>query len=151
MSNPEIALPPFAETIGVSLLGWEGNTPILSLDYAPKMSGNPGMFHGGAVAGLLELAAVAALGADPQTRQTPVKLTPLNSTVEFLRAAGENRAFASAQIVKAGRRLATVQAALWQENRSKPVATLLVNIAISPPTIDQSPLSPPGKNAKEFG
>lgn len=132
MSYPEIELPAYAETIGVSVHGWEGHRPVLAMDYTFDMSGNPGMFHGGAVAALLEMAAVATLDADPRTRQAPVKLSPLNSTVEYLRAAGEARAFASAQIVKAGRRLATLQATLWQDSPEKPVAISLVNIAIGP-------------------
>jgi len=131
MSSPEIELPVFAKTIGIELEGWEGNAPILAVDYSFDISGNPGMFHGGAIGGLLEMAAVAALDADLRERQGEAKLTPISSTVEFLRAAGEERAFASARIIRAGRRLANVQATLWQGSPDKPVATSLVNIAIA--------------------
>jgi uncharacterized protein (TIGR00369 family) len=132
MSHPEIELPAYAQTIGVELDSWEGNKPILAVEYRNDLCGNPGMFHGGAVAGLLEMAAVATLDADLREKQGLSRLTPINSTVEFLRVAGEARTFASAQIVRAGRRLANVQATLWQESREKPVATSIVNIAIAP-------------------
>ncbi len=132
MGNPEIELSVFAETIGVELDRWEGNTPVLAIDYSDQICGNPGMIHGGAVSGLLELAAMAALDADLRAKHGPAKLTALNSTVEFLRAAGEARTFASAQIVKAGRRLATVQSTLWQDTPEKPVATSIVNLTIAP-------------------
>lgn len=132
MSHPEIELPAYARTIGVELDGWDGNEPILAIDYSSDICGNPGMLHGGAVGGLLEMAAVAALDADLRERQGASRLTPINSTVEFLRAAGEARTFASAKIIRAGRRLANVQATLWQESRDKPVATSIVNIAIAP-------------------
>jgi uncharacterized protein (TIGR00369 family) len=132
MGKPEIELPAYAQTIGVELDGWEENSPILAIDYANELCGNPGMFHGGAVGALLEMAAVATLDAELRQRQGAAILTPINSTVEFLRAAGEARTFASATIIRAGRRLANVQATLWQESPEKPVATCVVNIAIAP-------------------
>lgn len=132
MGKPEIQLPEYARTIGVELDGWEGERPILAIDYKDEICGNPGMFHGGAVGALLEMAAVATLDANLRARQGAAKLAPVNSTVEFLRAAGEERTFASAEIIRAGRRLANVQATLWQASREKPVATSIVNITIAP-------------------
>lgn len=132
MGKPEIALPAYAETIGVRLDSWDGNMPVLAIDYSNHICGNPGMFHGGAVGGLLEMAAVAALEADMGARQQQGRLTPVNSTVEYLRPAGEQRAFASATIIRAGRRFANIQARLWQESPEKPVAVSLVNILIAP-------------------
>lgn len=132
MANPEIELPAYAHTIGVRVDGWDGSRPVLAVDYSDELCGNPGMFHGGALGGLLEMAAVAALDADLRGKQGPASLTPLNSTVEYLRAATDARTFASARIVRAGRRLANVQATLWQDSPDKPVATSLVNIMIAP-------------------
>ena len=132
MGNPEIALPAYAGTIGVELDRWDGNRPVLAVDYSNNICGNPGMFHGGAIGGLLEMAAVATLEADLVVRQQSGRLTPVNSTVEYLRPAGDQRTFASATIIRAGRRFANVQATLWQESLAKPVATSLVNILIAP-------------------
>lgn len=131
MSNPKINLPTYAKTIGIEIDRWEGDTPVLGIDYTPAICGNPGMFHGGAVSTLLETAAIAALGAQLSATHGPANLTPLNSTVQFLRAAGEERAFAQAVVVKAGRRLANVAATLWQGSPDKPVATAIVNVAIA--------------------
>ncbi len=130
MEKPAIALSPYARTIGIEVAEWDGNRPILALDCRDDLCGNPGMFHGGLVGGILDIAAVAALEADLHGKPGSARLVPLNSTVEYLRAAGEARTFASARIVRAGRRLACVQATLWQESESKPVAVSLVNIAI---------------------
>ena len=66
----------------------------------------------------------------PRWQQGPAALTPLNTTIEYLRAAGEMRTYASAQVVKSGRRLANLSARLWQGDPAKPVATATVNIAI---------------------
>ena len=130
MGNLHITLPEYAHTIGVEIDSWYGNRPVLALDYKEELCGNPGMFHGGAVGALLEMAAVATLEAELQTKQSPAPLTPMNSTIEFLRMAGEERTYASADIVKAGRRLANLSATLWQGDPKKPVATAIFNIAI---------------------
>ena len=134
MGNLEIALPVYADTVGVSLDHWDDTRPVLAIDYSDDICGNPGTFHGGALGGLLEMAAVATLEADLRARQQPGRLTPVNSTVEYLRPAGEQRAFASATIIRAGRRFANIQAWLWQESSKKPVATAIVNILITPVT-----------------
>jgi uncharacterized protein (TIGR00369 family) len=128
----EIALPAYAETIGAGLDHWDGERPVLAIDYSNDICGNQGMFHGGAVGGLLEMVAVATLEADLRGKQTTARVTPVNSTVEYLRPAGEARAFASATIIRAGRRFANMQAWLWQESPEKPVATAIVNILIAP-------------------
>ena len=133
MTLPEIDLPEYARTIGISIDHWDGGSPVLAVNCSPELCGNPGMFHGGAVGALLEMAAVATLDADLRARQGAATLTPVNSTIEYLRAAGEQRAYAFARIVRAGRRMANLQALLWQESPEKPVATATVNIAIASP------------------
>ena len=112
MGHPEIVLPAYAGTIGVELDRWEGNRPVLAVDYSNDICGNPGMFHGGAIGGLLEMAAVAALDADLRAKQQAARITPVNSTVEYLRPAGEARAYASATIIRSGRQCEAAAAAL---------------------------------------
>jgi len=118
--------------MGIEVRQWEGGRPILAMGYAHDLCGNPGIFHGGAVSTLLEMAALAALDAELRATHGPAHLTALNTTVQFLRGAEDETAFASAEVVKAGRRLANVAATLWQGDRTKPVATAIVNIAIAP-------------------
>ena len=89
MSHPEIKLSTYGRSIGLEVDRWQGSEPVLSIDYSPEICGNPGMFHGGAVSTVLEAAAVAALDASLRNGHGPALLTPLNSTVQFLRAAGE--------------------------------------------------------------
>lgn len=131
MVHPSVELPAYAQALGIRLDSWEGGVPVLSIDYRPDLCGNPGMLHGGVLSAMLEIAAVAALDADLRAKHGPAALSPLNTTVEFLRAAGEEPTFASAEIVKAGRRLATVAARLWQGARDKPVATAVVNVEVA--------------------
>jgi uncharacterized protein (TIGR00369 family) len=58
-------------------------------------------------------------------------LVPVNTSVEYLRPAIEGRVTASARIIRAGRRLANLHAMLWQESEDKPVATAVINVAIT--------------------
>jgi uncharacterized protein (TIGR00369 family) len=132
MDSRTIALPAYAQWIGVELDSWDGELPVLGINYQNAICGNPGMFHGGVVGALLEMAAVAALDAHLGAKGGMSKLVVLNATVEFLRTAVEQRAFASARIIRAGRRLATVQATLWQDSPEKPVSTAIVNILLAP-------------------
>lgn len=133
MSHPDIELSAYAKTIGIELDHWDGGNPALAVDYRNGVCGNPGMFHGGVVGGLLELAAMAALEANLLARGSPAKLTPINSTIEYLRVAGEQRTYAAGEVVRAGRRLANVRATAWQDSPDKPAATAIFNIAIAPP------------------
>lgn len=131
MTEPSIRLPEYARTIGVELDHWDGARPVLRLDYAGELSGHPGMFHGGVIAAALDMAALATLEAALRPERAATKLSPVSSTIEYLRPAGEARTFVSARIVRSGRRLANVQATLWQESETKPVATAIVNLEIA--------------------
>jgi uncharacterized protein (TIGR00369 family) len=129
MTVPDIALPEFARTIGAGIDRWEDGRPVLAVDYGAALCGNPGMFHGGVVAALLEMAAVSTLAA--QLHGSPSRASPVGTTVAYLRPAVERPAFAAARIVRAGRSSANLQATLWQESEDKPVATATVNFRIS--------------------
>lgn len=125
-------LPAYARLIGIEFDHWNGDVPVLTVDYTPNICGNPGTFHGGALGGLLELAALAALRVSLPEQGREAALTPLSSTIEYLRSAGEQRTYAIGQIVRAGRRLANVRASAWQDSRDKLVTTAIFNFAISP-------------------
>lgn len=123
MSEPQITLPPYAETIGVAVDSWDGDRPILALDYGEAVSGNPGTFHGGVIAGLMEAAGLAAMGA-----QAGGGFRAINTTVEYLRGAGAQRLHAVGTVVRAGRRLSNVRVEAWQDDPAKPVATAVLNV-----------------------
>lgn len=129
MSEALLELPAYARSLGIVLTGEsEGEMPVLTVDFGPMVEGRPQHFHGGATAGLLENAGYAALrtaliaaGRDPQ-------LKPINITVQYL-AAGKSRAsFAVGRITRLGRRNANVTVEAWQDDRSRPIATAVMNI-----------------------
>jgi acyl-coenzyme A thioesterase PaaI-like protein len=128
MTDP-LALPAYARSLGIVITGADAaGMPVLSVDFGPAVEGRPQHFHGGATAGLLENAGYAALrtallaaGRDPQ-------LKPINITVQYLAAGKSKPSFAIGRITRLGRRNANVTVEAWQDDRSRPIATAVMNI-----------------------
>ncbi len=126
------ALPPYAQGLGITTDHDEDGTPVLVVDFNERIEGRPGFWHGGALSGLMEMAAVAALEADLARRGDNVRMKPVNVAVEFMRGGTVQRTYAKGRVTRAGRRLAVVSAEAWQDSRDKPIATALMNILLSP-------------------
>ena len=128
MSEP-LELPAYARSLGVAITAeTEGGMPVLTVDFGSNVEGRPGNFHGGATAGMLETAGYAALrtallaaGRDPQ-------LKPINITVQYLAVGKSKASFAVGRITRLGRRNANVAVEAWQDDRSRPIATAVMNI-----------------------
>lgn len=125
-------LPPYADALGIDIDHDEDGNPVLFYDYSDRVAGRPGFLHGGAMSGLMEMAAVAALRAELDRRGEKVKLKPVNVAVEFMRGGTEQRTFAMGQVTRAGRRVALVNAECWQDDRAKPIALAQMKILLSP-------------------
>lgn len=125
-------LPPYAQALGIGLDQSEDGNPILYFDYSERVAGRPGFLHGGAMSGLMEMAAMAALRAELDRRGEAMKLKPVNVAVEFMRGGTEQRTFASGSVTRAGRRVALVNAEAWQDDRSKPIALAQMKVLLSP-------------------
>ena len=123
-------LPPYALSLGMTIDRFDDGLPVLGFDFAEAIHGRPGFVHGGAIGGLLEMAAMVGLGVFLRRRGDGVRLKPVNITVEYLRGASEQRTFALARVTRAGRRIANVSAEAWQDDRAKPVATAWMNIRL---------------------
>jgi acyl-coenzyme A thioesterase PaaI-like protein len=121
-------LPAYARSLGITVQGEDAGMPVLTVTFGPMVEGRPQHFHGGATAGLLETAGYAALrtallaaGRDPQ-------LKPINITVQYLAAGKSKASFAVGRITRLGRRNANVAVEAWQDDRSRPIATAVMNI-----------------------
>ncbi|MGB7656316.1 MAG: PaaI family thioesterase [Novosphingobium sp.] len=125
-------LPPYAQALGIALDHAEDGTPILYFDYSERVAGRPGFLHGGALSGLMEMAAIAALRTELERRGEAMKLKPVNVQVEFMRGGTQQRTFASGSVTRAGRRVALVNAEAWQDDRSKPIALAQMKVLLSP-------------------
>lgn len=124
-------LPPYALGLGIEIDRSEDGIPVLGVDFGERIQGRPGYLHGGALSGLMEMAAIAALQADLTRQGNIARLKPVNVSVEFMRGGTAQRTYAMGRVTRAGRRLATVSAEAWQHDRSKPIATALMNVLLS--------------------
>jgi uncharacterized protein (TIGR00369 family) len=126
-----LTLPPYAEFLGVAVdRDAEGDGALrFRLPFADGVVGRPGFLHGGAIAGLLEIAAIGtvmdALSGDPAA-----SVKPINVTVDFMRGGRERETFAAATVTRLGTRIANVAATAWQEDRDKPIAAARMNLLI---------------------
>lgn len=123
-----LALPPYGRFLGISAEDTEAG-PLFRMPFTPTVVGRPHFLHGGAIAGLLEIAAVgtvmAALADEPGA-----SVKPINVTVDFMRGGRERDTFAAAVISRLGNRIANVEAFAWQEDRAKPIASARMNLMV---------------------
>jgi uncharacterized protein (TIGR00369 family) len=124
------SLPPYALALGIGVDRLDSAAPVLSFDFSERVLGRPGFLHGGAIGGLLEMAAIAALRMALAERGDVPRLKPVNVTVEFLRGGTEQRTFAIGRVTRAGRRIANVSAEAWQDDPARPIASAWMNVLL---------------------
>ena len=124
-------LPPYALSLGIGVDRIEVGAPVLTLDFTEKVHGRPGFLHGGAIGGLLEMAAITALRMALAERGAVPRLKPVNMTVEFLRGGTDQRTFARGRVTRAGRRIANVSAEAWQDDPARPIASAWMNVLLA--------------------
>jgi len=120
-------LPPYASTLGMEPVDQDGER-LYRMPFGDVVLGRPGFLHGGAIAGLLELAAIATLLRELGEPETRVK--PINMSVSFMRGGTDQETFAAATVTRIGSRVANVEAHAWQQDRSKPIATAQLNLLV---------------------
>jgi len=125
-------LPPYARAMGMRIDGLLEGSPLLVMDFSDRAMGRPGYLHGGAIAGILEIAAIMALHAELGDEDARVRIKPVNISVEYLRGGVTVETFARGQVVRAGRRIANVRAEAWQTDRDKPLASCWMNFLLKP-------------------
>ena len=121
---PLVEAIPFARFLGIRVER-DAERLVSHMQFAPHQVGNaliPAL-HGGTLGALLESAAVFELLWESRKTPENAKLPRIvNITVEYLRSARTIDTHAAAEITRQGRRVATVRAYAWQEDREKPVA-----------------------------
>ena len=123
-----MTLPPYAETLGLSVVDRENGAPVLSMSFGVDVLGRPGFLHGGAIAGMLEMAAMTALMA---ALAKEVRVKPINITVDYMRGGRDHETRAVGLVTRAGSRIANVEAVAWQEDRAKPIAKARMTILLA--------------------
>lgn len=121
-------LPPYAELLGLRTERSEEGELIWIMPFAEQVVGRPGFLHGGAIAGLLEFAALGTVYE--RLGDEKVALKPINVTVDFMRGGTGHDTYAAATIARLGNRVANVEACAWQLDREKPIATARMNLLL---------------------
>jgi uncharacterized protein (TIGR00369 family) len=121
---------PYARFLGLSV-DQKGNEITLVMAFDNKLIGNPILpaLHGGVIGAFLETAAIVQLAFEMRLIALP---KPIGITIDYLRSGKPVETYARAQITKQGRRVATVHAEAWQEDRTRPIAAAHGHFLLKP-------------------
>jgi uncharacterized protein (TIGR00369 family) len=119
--------PPYAELLNISVERGDGEI-VINMPFADDVVGRPGYLHGGAIAGLLEIAAFTTLRE--ALDNSDVAMKPVTVTVDYMRPASDHPTRASAHVQRLGTNVANVEAFAWQKDRDEPIATARINFLI---------------------
>jgi uncharacterized protein (TIGR00369 family) len=112
---------PFAKLLGIEAETLERGHAVLTMKMREDLKRNGGIAHGGAVAALIDSAmAFAIIGLLGENEHT----VTVDITIHYLRPLSEGLAKASARVVRAGRRVITVSAELF-DGEGKLAATAI--------------------------
>ena len=112
---------PFAKLLGIEVESLEPGHAVLSMKLRDDLMRNGGIAHGGAVATLIDSAMAFAI---VQTLEKDEHTVTVDLTIHYLRPLSQGSARASARIVRAGRRVITVSAELF-DHQEKLAATAI--------------------------
>ncbi|WP_353217136.1 PaaI family thioesterase, partial [Sandarakinorhabdus sp.] len=123
---------PYAALLGLSFERVDGELQLV-MPFDDTLIGSPGRLHGGAIAGLLELAGLlTVIAAQPAGEALP-RVRPVTVTVDYMREGAAQETRAAASITKLGRRVVNVHAQAWQGSREKPIAAAHINFVLDWP------------------
>jgi uncharacterized protein (TIGR00369 family) len=122
-------LPPYAQFLGIERRRADDGETLFVMPFGDVVIGRPGYLHGGAIAGLLEFAAIGAI-FEALGSEADVTVKPINVTVQFMRGGTQHDTFAAAIVTRLGKRVANVEAHAWQLDREKPIAAAQMNVML---------------------
>jgi uncharacterized protein (TIGR00369 family) len=122
-------LPPYAQLLGLSAERDGNGAPLLVMPFGVDVLGRPGFLHGGAISGLMEMAAIVALH-DALDDEGGGEIKPINVTVDFMRGGRDKTTRSQGIVTRLGTRVANVEATAWQDDPAKPIAAARMNYLI---------------------
>ena len=129
-----VTLLPYADFLGIRIAGERNGSPLLVMPFSEGLLNLQGMMHGGAISGLLEIAAIAAIDATLEEGEDPRSVfKPITVTVDFMRPGQPADVYACAEVVRVGGRIANVAVCAWQDDPDRAIAAARMNLAIAPP------------------
>jgi uncharacterized protein (TIGR00369 family) len=106
----------------MEIVDLNNGAPVIAMPFADKVQGRPGFLHGGAISGLLEIAAVAAIHQALRANGNDSAIKQVNVTIDFMRGGLGQMTYAVGEVLRLGRTMANVEARAWQDDRAKPIA-----------------------------
>ena len=122
-------LPPYAQLLGLTAERDGNGAPLLVMPFGVDVLGRPGFLHGGAISGLMEMAAIVALH-DALDDEGGGEIKPINVTVDFMRGGRDKTTRSRGIVTRLGTRVANVEATAWQDDPAKPIAAARMNYLI---------------------
>lgn len=119
-------MPPYARLLGIDLVE-DGGVMLYRMPFGDIVLGRPGYLHGGAIAGLLEIAAIGTLRAALEEADL---VKPINMSLSYMRGGTDRDTYAAATVTRLGSRVANVEAHAWQGDRDKPIAAAQLNLLV---------------------
>lgn len=124
-----MSLPPYAQLLGVTIEERDDAPPLIVMPFGEDVLGRPGFLHGGAIAGLLEIAAIAAL-RHALAGDGGGRIKPIGVTVDFMRGGRDKPTQAQGNVTRLGTRIANVDAVAWQDDPARPIARAQMNYLV---------------------
>ncbi len=125
------SLPPYALALDMQAEMQDGEAPVVTMPFASKVQGRPGFLHGGAISGLLEIAAVAAIHDALRKQGSDAPIKQVNVTIDFMRGGKPELTYAQGTITRLGRTMANVSAHAWQDDPDRIIAQAHMHYLIS--------------------
>ncbi|HEX8382717.1 MAG TPA: PaaI family thioesterase [Sphingomonas sp.] len=130
-----MTLPPYADVLGIVVEPGSDDAdgaPVLVMPFTDDVVGRPGFLHGGAISGLLEMAAIAAL-THALREEGGGRIKPVGVTVDFMRGGRDKPTRAAGRVTRLGGRVANVEATAWQDDPTRPIASARMNYLLVRP------------------
>lgn len=112
---------PYVKFLGIQLEEIDNGSAVLVLEIDEHLKRNNGIAHGGAIASLID---TATAFATLSVLQASERSTTVDLTINFLRPLTGGHARAKANIIRAGRRILTVSAEVF-DDAGKLIATAI--------------------------
>ena len=122
-------MPPYADLLGLVVETGDDGAPVLMMPFATEVLGRPGFLHGGAISGLMEMAAIVALH-DALEHDGGGEIKPINVAVDFMRGGRDKETRSRGVVTRLGTRVANVETTAWQDDPTRPIAAARMNYLI---------------------
>lgn len=119
----------FMRTLGAVLESIESGTVTISCGFEDGLTQQHGLFHGGVVASLVDVACgYAALSLMPEDRE----VLTVEFKVHFLKPAKTDRVIAVGQVIQTGRTLTVCEGSVFDASRTRMVARMTATMMAVP-------------------